>query len=409
MRTYKQRLYTSKKIDKRLNEMLFNCWLVYNHLVVLCDRNYRIFKNDERFKNKLNPSKFTLCSHLTKMKRTKKWNPILSSIPCHTYQQIAERVANSYKLFFSNLKNGRKDKAGKPKRRKFYKYHSFTLYSDATGLCGDTVRIGRMGHFRIVKTYKEYEGRIRRVTIKRDRSGKWWCCICTDSTRFEELPRTGHKCGWDFGMKAFLTSSDGNTIESPRFLLRNKKALKKAHKNLSRRAKGSKNRRKAREALSRLYARVENQRHDWQWKVAKEMVRDNDVLCFEKLNLSAMKKRGHRKVEKNGRTKTEKFKRFGAKVSDYAYGEFLQKVEYLCRVHGREFVQVSPWFPSSQTCSECGYKNKDTKDLNVREWTCPKCGAHHDRDINAARNILREGTSSLGRGSVRPRSERSVA
>ena len=100
---------------------------------------------------------------------------------------------------------------------------------------------------------------------------------------------------------------------------------------------------------------------------------------------------------------------FGKKVGEYGFGIFLQKLQYLAHKHGKEVRFVDRFFPSSQLCHECGYRNKSVKDLKIREWTCPKCGAHHDRDLNAAINILREGTSSLGRGTVRPRSERGVA
>ena len=149
--------------------------------------------------------------------------------------------------------------------------------------------------------------------------------------------------------------------------------------------------RKARLELNRFYRHLTNRREEWQWQTARSILKEYDTVCLETLNLDGMKRL------------------WGGKVSDLCLASFVNKLEYLASVSGKEVRHV-PWnFASSQTCSECGHKNKDTKDLNVREWTCPKCGTRHDRDINAARNILMEGTSSIGRGSVRPRSERSVA
>lgn len=151
------------------------------------------------------------------------------------------------------------------------------------------------------------------------------------------------------------------------------------------------NRRSARLELNRFYRHIVNSREDWQWKTARSILREYDIVCLEDLNMDGMKRM------------------WGRKVSDLGFASFVNKMEYLAAKSGKEVRKVGRFFASSQTCHVCGYVNKATKGLKVREWTCPKCRTHHDRDVNAAKNILLGGTSSSWRGQVRPRSERSVA
>ena len=218
-----------------------------------------------------------------------------------------------------------------------------------------------------------------------------WIVLLTDWTEAKEMPMTGEAAGYDFGLKTFLTRHDGKRIESPQFLKSNMARYRRLSRNLSKKVKGSSNRRRARLELNRFYRRLVNSREDWQWKTARSILHEYDIVCLESLNLDGMKRL------------------WGRKVSDLGFASFVNKLEYLAAMSGKEVRHV-PWnYASSQTCSECGYRNKATKDLNVREWTCPKCGAHHDRDVNAAKNILMEGASSIWRGSVRPCSERGVA
>jgi len=195
---------------------------------------------------------------------------------------------------------------------------------------------------------------------------------------------TGNSAGYDFGLKTFLTRHDGAHIESPQFFKTNMNRLAKLQKQLARKVKGSNNQHKARLAVSRMHRRIENRRDDWQWKTAKAIVRDFDVICIEDLNLDGMKRL------------------WGRKVSDLGFAEFVWKLECLAWKNGKEIRKVDRWLASSQTCHKCGYKNTDTKNLKVREWACPNCGAHLDRDKNAAINILLGGTSSSGLGVVRP-------
>ena len=179
--------------------------------------------------------------------------------------------------------------------------------------------------------------------------------------------------GYDFGLKKFLTASDGADVESPLFFTLNSKAIKKACRNLSHKVKGSNNRRRAKLNLARLYKKSVNQRHDFHFKLAHRICIEYDTICIEDLNVKAMQRL------------------YGRKIGDLAFSEFVKILQYEASKFGTDIIEVNRYFASSQICHCCGEKNPEVKDLSIREWRCPKCGAYHDRDRNAAINILNEG------------------
>jgi putative transposase len=222
---------------------------------------------------------------------------------------------------------------------------------------------------------REVVGKIKTVTVKRDSIGDIFIFVMTDYVGNEVMARTGESVGYDFGFKEkILISSDGKDIPAPSFLLSNMKALKRASKSLSKKKVKSKNRERVRLELARIYRRADNQRKDFHWKLARQLCSDYALICVEDLSLKGLQ-RGH-----------------GKKMQDYGFGMFLQILKYVAVNMGTTIIQVDKFYPSSQLCSECGEKNPETKDLSVREWICPKCGTYHDRDTNAAKNILNEGT-----------------
>jgi putative transposase len=187
---------------------------------------------------------------------------------------------------------------------------------------------------------------------------------------------------FDFGLKAFLTCSDGSKIESPQFLKQSLNLIKKASRQHSKKRKGSSNRERARLNLVRKHEDVVNRRWDWFWKLAHDLTNWFDVLCFETLNLKGMQRL------------------WGRKISDLAFGEFLQILEWVAKKKGKQVVFIDRWYPSSKTCSECGHV-LDKLDLSVREWRCPSCGSINGRDENAAKNICAVGASTVKLGDVR--------
>jgi putative transposase len=197
-------------------------------------------------------------------------------------------------------------------------------------------------------------------------------------TKFE----TGKIAGFDFGLKTFLTCSDGSKIESPQFLKQSLNAIKKASRHHSKKRKGSANRERARLNLVRKHEDVTNRRSDWFWKLAHELTNRFDVLCFETLNLKGMQRL------------------WGRNISDLAFGEFLKILEWVATKKGKQVVFIDRWYPSSKTCSNCGHVLKELA-LEVREWRCPSCQSVNGRDENAAINICAVGASTAKLGDVR--------
>ena len=192
----------------------------------------------------------------------------------------------------------------------------------------------------------------------------------TDDTSKEVLPATGESVGADFGMETYLTLSNGEKIQSPQLLKQSLTKLRKLTKAVSRKVKGSNNWWRAIGELTRLYRHIANQRRDWHFKLATALCRRFDTIVTETLNLDGMKRL------------------WGRKVSDLSFGQFVEILEYKCFKHNREFSKVGEWTATTKPCSDCGHYNENLS-LSDRQWTCPECGAHHDRDINAAINILR--------------------
>lgn len=188
--------------------------------------------------------------------------------------------------------------------------------------------------------------------------------------------------GFDFGLKTFLTCSDGSKIESPQFFKQSLNATRRANRHHSKKLKGSSNRERARKNLVRAHEDIANRRSDWFWKLAHELTNKFDVLCFETLNLKGMKRL------------------WGRKVSDLALRDFLDILEWQALKKGKQVVYIDQWYPSSKTCSNCGHVI-DRLDLSVRRWRCPSCLSVNDRDENASLNIKRVGSSTLGVGDVR--------
>ena len=390
MKVYRYKLYTNAKRGE-LKELIYRFGIVRNYAVKMFHGYYKLTGKTL--------SSYQLSNHIAKAKKNqnRRTAKMVDGLPSQAVQECVARVHKGYRNFFAYCKRKKKgvkqsNKVRPPSVRKPSKNLSFTLLQAGYRFSEtepNKIRIGEKtyGFFRS----QELKGKVKRVSVKRDWCGDVWIVVLTDWTEAKEMPMTGRAAGYDFGLKTFLTRHDGERVESPQFLKSSMARYRRLSRNLSKKAKGSRNRRRARLELNRFYRKLVNRREDWQWKTARSILNEHDIVCLETLNLDGMKRL------------------WGWKVSDLGFASFVNKLEYLAAKSSKEVRHV-PWnCASSQTCSECGYKNKDTKDLGVREWTCPKCGAYHDRDVNAAKNILLVGTSTNWRGSVRPRSARSVA
>ena len=216
--------------------------------------------------------------------------------------------------------------------------------------------------------------KINNITISKTASGKYFASISAevDITAFA---KTKKSCGVDLGLKDFCILSDGTKFENPKFLVSNEKRLRILQKSLSRKVYGSRNYEKARIKLAKFHEHIANCRKDYLHKISTFLVKNYDIICAETLQVKNMLKNHC----------------LAKAIQDVSWYEFCRQLEYKCLWHNKKFVRINTYFASSQICSNCGYKNPDIKNLDIREYDCPECGVHHDRDINAAINILNEG------------------
>lgn len=360
MKTFKFKLYQHKR-NRYLKRMVNASGVIYNHCIALHKRYYRMWGKH------LNCAK--LQAHIAKLRKR---NPFWQLVGSQSVQDICQRIEKAYKLFFKHNKSCVRP----PGFKKVKKYKSFTLKQAGYKFLGaNRVKIGN----RVYQFWKsrEIEGKVKTVTIKRTSLGELFMIVVVDdgfSLRIKTT--TGNTAGFDFGLKTFLTCSDGSKIESPRFLKQSLSEIKKASKSHSKKLKGSFNRERARKNLVRSYEDISNRRRDWFWKLAHKLTDKFDVLCFETLNLKGMQRL------------------WGRKVSDLAFGEFLQILEWVAKKKDKQLVFIDQWYPSSKTCSSCGHV-LEKLELSTREWRCPSCQVVNGRDENAARNIQMVGASTI--------------
>ena len=370
MKTYKFKLYRQKK-NKYLHQQIDIAGLIYNHCIALHRRYYKLTGKS------LNA--YQMMSHLAKLKKLPKykhWNLVGSQ----AIQDVVQRIDKGYKLFFGNLK--RKVRTSPPSFKKVKRYSSFTLKQAGWKLL-DKNRIRIQGTVYKFSKSRDIPADIKTVTVKRDSLDNLFLYFVVDEPISQaNQATTGNSAGFDFGLKTFLTASNGKTIESPLYYREAMAELKLAQQNLARKVKFSGGWKKTRMVVTRIYQRVVNKRRDWFFKVSHFLTDQFDHLFFEDLNMKGMQAL------------------WGRKISDLARSEFMNILGYVAQTKGKLVHLVNRFYPSSKTCHDCGHVYKELK-LSEREWSCQGCGSIQDRDLNAALNIHREGASSLRLGDVR--------
>lgn len=337
------------------------------------------------------PNKFAEKRLLVSLKKAEPW---LCEAESTSLQQVLLGVFNAYARAFDNVRKGRVVSKPRKDGRQRNKY-GFPRYKSAKDHAQSyRVQNATQGYIRVVderhvklpklgvvacRGMREFSGRILAATVRVCADGRFECTLCVECENFRELEKPSRDVtGVDAGVRTLVTTSDGREFTNPKALSRFERRLKMAQRRLSRKRKGSANYEKQRLRVARLHRKVKDVRTDAIQKVTSAIVGDSQVVVAEDLRVKNMM--GNHRLARA--------------IGDAGMAELLRELKYKCDWYGRKFVQVSTWYPSSKTCGACGYVNQDLGRESA--WTCPACGARLERDLNAARNIEREGRRLMG-------------
>jgi putative transposase len=365
------------KQQEQINKTLGCCRFVYNHYLA---KRIELYENEKTILSWYDCSK-----DLTEFKHTPEveW---LNEIARDALDNSLKDLDNAFSNFFKNLKKN-KQKYGFPKFKKKHSYKQSyrsnmtyggnKWHTPTIAIKGNKIKLPKLSWTKFTRS-RDCVGKIINVTITKTSSDKYFVSVLLDTTK-EKLPHNNNQIGIDLGVKYFGTTSDGEVINNQKFLKKLEKRQKMLAKKLSKKKKGGKNYNKARIKLAKIHEHIKNQRVDFLHKLSTNIINENQVIVLEDLDVKGM-------LDKHNLAKS---------IQDVSLYEFKIMLNYKANWYGRKVIFVDRYFPSSQLCNLCGYKNLIIKNLNIRAWTCSQCNVKHDRDVNAAINILKEGLKQI--------------
>lgn len=368
LKAYKYRLYPNSSQREFFEQQFGTCRFIYNWALDLKSRTYAD-ENRSMSKNELK-------SMLPGLKAQYPW---LKEANSQSLQASIDNLDNAFKKFF------RKEAEYPVFKSKNNPVQSFQIPQHySVDLDKGTVKLPKLKEPVKVKFHRGFEGKLRTATVSRTSTGKYFISILVDDgLEIPEKVDSGQSIGVDVGISHFAIVSTGEKIDNPRHLRKSMAKLKAEQRSLSRKKKGSRNRKKQKMVVAKLHEKVTNQRNDFQHKISNRLVSESQVIVLEDLNIKGMVK-NHCLAQA---------------ISDVAWGNFIVKLKYKAEWYGKTIKQIGRFVPSSKLCNVCGYKNTNLT-LNDRKWECPSCHTQHDRDINAAINILNIALNNTAAGTV---------
>ncbi len=358
IKSVKFRIYPNKKQQEFIDHMLECYRIVYNKGLEF---------RTKTLKSKHKAGFIETSALITKLKKTKKF-AFLKKADAVALIQAMKDLDTGFKKFY-----GKTAKYPRFKRKTEGRMAYRTINKDEViRIDGKHIRLPKIGFIKFIQTSEV--GRIHNATVERTATGKYYVSLCVDFVP-EKRVNGENAIGIDVGIKSFYTDSNGNKVDNPRYLEKTEKKLARERRRLSRKQSGSKNYKKQRIKVAKVYEKIKDQRNDFQQKQSTKLLRENKTVCIENLNVQGIK-RNHKLAKQ---------------ITSVSWSSFFYMLDYKAKWYGNTIIRVPNNYKSSQTCNCCGYQYHRVQTANLRYWECPKCHAKHDRDINASINILNKG------------------